>query len=119
MSNEQADAVARYFTQRGVRAFTAEQYTRQGVLDALRELRRRRSQSTEVKFLGQAAQSFARDLADVIDLPPADIATVLLAAGGAVGVLAQLHGLSGTDIAGVLQYTADDLDRAAKAGEPS
>jgi hypothetical protein len=117
MSNEHADALARYFTRRGTRAFTSEDYTRQGMLDALRELRRRQAYDPNVRFLGQAAEAIARDLTQVIDLPPADIATVLLAAGGAVGVLAELYGLSATNIAGVLQYVADDLDQAAKAGE--
>lgn len=51
------------------------------MLDALREMRRRQAHEQGVKFLGQAAQVFARDLTEVLDLPLADIATVLLAAG--------------------------------------
>jgi hypothetical protein len=114
---DNAEALARYFRRRGTPAFTTESYTREGMLDALREVRRLRSQDGEVKLLGQSAQVLVRDLNDVIDLPLADIATVLLAAGGAVGLFAELHGFNGTEIAGVLQYAADDLDQAAKAGE--
>ncbi|MFF3884112.1 hypothetical protein [Streptomyces sp. NPDC001914] len=117
MTAAHREALARYFRRRGTPAFTTESYTRQGMLDALREARRHRSGDAHVRFLGQAAATFVRDLTEVVDLPPADIATVLLAAGGAVGVFAELHGFNGTDIAGLLQYAADDLDRAAKAGE--
>lgn len=118
MSGQQASNLARYFARRGTPAFTYESYSRSGMLGALRELRQRGAHTAEVKFLGQAAEAFTRDLMEVLDLPPADVATVLLAAGGAVGVLAELHGLSATNVAGLFQYAADDLDQAAKAGEP-
>ncbi|MEU8907035.1 hypothetical protein [Streptomyces mirabilis] len=117
MRRDPSESLARYFRRRGTPAFTAEQYTRQGMLDALREMRRRQAHEQGVKFLGQAAQVFARDLTEVLDLPLADIATVLLAAGGAVGVIAELYSLEATTVAGVLQYAADDLDQQAKAGE--
>ncbi|MFF0139746.1 hypothetical protein ACFYRN_25240 [Streptomyces sp. NPDC005227] len=117
MSGQQASTLARYFARRGTPAFTYESYSRSGMLSALRELRRRGAHTSNVKFLSQVSHGLARDLAEVIDLPPADIATVLLAAGGAIGVLAEQHDLSALEVAGALQYTADDLDQAAKASD--
>ncbi|MET9122940.1 hypothetical protein [Streptomyces sp. NPDC004528] len=116
MIDDPSETLAQYFRRR---AFTAEQYTRQGMLDALREVRRTQAHESGVKFLGQAAEVFEQDLAAVVDLPPADIATVLLAAGGAIGVMAELYGLSASHVAGVLHYAADDFDRQAEAGEQS
>lgn len=117
MSGHQANTLARYFARRGTPSFTYESYSRTGMLSALRELRRRGAHTSNVKFLGQVARGLASDLAEVIDLPPADIVTVLLAVGGAAGVLAELNELSAVDLAGALQYAADDLDQRATAGE--
>lgn len=114
---DRRDALAREFARRGVRTFTREQYTRQGMLDALRENRRRNANEPHVQALGHFARTLADDLADVLDLSPADIATVLLVAGGAGGVLAELHGLRGPTLAGVIQYAADELDQRATGGE--
>lgn len=111
------DAVAADFARRGIRAITAEEYTRQGMLDALRESRRRQGDTAQARFLTEASQSLAADISEVVDLPPADIASVLLAVGGAGGVLADMYGLRGTTFAGLLQWTADELDQRAKRGE--
>ncbi|MGP4085435.1 hypothetical protein [Streptomyces sp. KR55] len=114
---DEADALARAFTERGIKAFTREQYSRQGMLDAIRENRRRNTDTARIRFLSEAARALADDITQVVDLPASDVASVLLAAGGSVGVLAELNGLRGTSVAGVLQYTADELDRRANGGE--
>ncbi|MCC9154851.1 hypothetical protein LZP81_31085 [Streptomyces parvulus] len=113
------DMLAHAFAQKGIKAFTREQYSRQGMLDALRENRRRNQRDPLARFMGEAARTMAKDLQEVVDLPAADIATVLLAAGGSVGVLAEVRGLHGTTVAGVLQCIADELDQAANGGERS
>ncbi|MFF9310157.1 hypothetical protein ACF1BS_04520 [Streptomyces sp. NPDC014748] len=113
----EAEALTREFAKRGIRAFTREQYSRQGMLDAIRENQRRYSGEPHTEFLREAAQMLADDIAEVVGLPAADIATVLLAAGGSVGVLAELNGLCGTTVAGVLQHTAEELDRRASGGD--
>jgi hypothetical protein len=115
--SEEADALARAFTERGIKAFTKEQYSRQGMLDAIRENRRRNTDTARVHFLSEAARALADDISEVVDLPASDIATVLLATSGSVGVLAELNDLRGTSVAAVLQYTADVLDRRAHGGE--
>ncbi|MGW0993476.1 hypothetical protein ACWD5V_09230 [Streptomyces sp. NPDC002523] len=117
MNDESREAVLRELTRRGRRAFTAEQYTRQGMLDAVRENRRRNASDPHVQFVGDAARHLAQEITNVVDLPPADIATVLLAAGGAGGVMAELHHLHGTTLAGMFQTAADELDQQAAGGE--
>ncbi|WDO09903.1 hypothetical protein ME763_31940 [Streptomyces murinus] len=117
MSDAEREALVRELARRGRRAFTAEQYTRQGMLDAVRENRRRHACEPSVQFAAHAAEHLAREITQVVDLPPADIATVLLAAGGAAGLMAELHHLDGTTVAGILQATADELDQQAKVGE--
>ncbi|MGV4984566.1 hypothetical protein ACVB8X_14185 [Streptomyces sp. NRAIS4] len=117
MTDARREAVIRELARRGRRAFTAEQYTRQGMLDAVRENRRRNASDPLVQFVGKAAQHLASEITAVVDVAPADIATVLLAAGGAGGVLAELHGLNGTTLAGVFQTAADELDRRVSGGE--
>ncbi|MEU9208481.1 hypothetical protein AB0D27_11140 [Streptomyces sp. NPDC048415] len=112
-------AVARALAAEGRRAFTSETYTREGMFAALREIRRSQDGDPHVEFIGQVARLLAVDIAGVVDVAPKDIASVLMAAGGAVGVLAELHGLRGTTVSGVLQYAADELDLQAKAGEQS
>ncbi|MGW4889641.1 hypothetical protein [Streptomyces murinus] len=117
MSDTDRDALVRELARRGRRAFTAEQYTRQGMLDAVRENRRRHAHDPSVQFTDHAAKHLAHEIAQVVDLPPADIATVLLAAGGAAGLMAELHHLHGTTVAGILQTTADELDQQVNGGE--
>jgi len=116
-TEDHRDAVAREFTRPGLRVFTAKQYTRQGMFDAVRESRRRNSYDPQVQFLGRLARGLADDLTDVVALPPADIATVLIAAGGAGGAIAEVNGLCGTPLAALLQYAADELDQQADGGD--
>ncbi|MET9158236.1 hypothetical protein ABZX56_10950 [Streptomyces parvulus] len=113
------DMLAHAFARKGIKAFTREQYSRQGMLDALRENRRRNQGNPHMRFMGEAAGAVANDLREVVELPAADIATVLLAAGGLVGVLAEVRGLRGITVAGLLQCIADELDQAANGGERS
>ncbi|MFI1767462.1 hypothetical protein ACH41H_36185 [Streptomyces sp. NPDC020800] len=119
MSDAAREAAIRELTRRGRRAVTAEQYTRQGMLDAVRENRRRHASHPETQAVVEAGKHLADEIAAVVDLPPADIATVLLAAGGAGGVLAELHGLPSTTLAGAFQVAADELDQRAKGGAAS
>jgi hypothetical protein len=111
------EAVARELTEQGRRAFTSETYSRDAVFAALREIRYSQDGDPNNDLLGKLACGFAEDLAGVVDVPPRDIASVLMAAGGAVGVLVELQGMSATTIAGLLQYAADELDQRARAGE--
>jgi len=111
------EAVARELTAQGRRAFTSETYSREAVFAALREIRYSQDGDPHTELLGKLASGFADDIAGVVDIPPRDIASVLMAAGGAIGVLAELHGMGGTALAGVLQYAADDLDQRAKSGD--
>ncbi|MET7776257.1 hypothetical protein ABZU94_10735 [Streptomyces mirabilis] len=119
MTAEFRAAVARDLAAQGRRAFTSENYTREDMFSALREIRHSQDGDPHVAFLGRAARVLAEDIAGVVDVSPKDIASVLMAAGGAVGVLAELHGLRGTTVSGVLQYAADELDQRARAGEQS
>jgi len=118
-SSDPRERVVRDLARQGHRAFSTDTYSRQGMLDALRELRRREAGSPAVRQLSEEARVFAADLVDVVDLPPADIATVLLAAGGAVGAFAHFRSLSPQAIATLLQYAGDDLDRQANGGAAS
>ncbi|MGW1498991.1 hypothetical protein ACWCQW_10535 [Streptomyces mirabilis] len=119
MTAEIRAAIAREMAAQGRRAFTAETYTREGMFSALREIRHSQDGDPHVAFLARHARNLANDIAGVVDVSPEDIASVLMAAGGAVGVLAELHGLRGTTVSGVLQYAADELDKRARAGEQS
>ena len=119
MTAEFREAVARELTEQGRRAFTSETYSREAVFAALREIRYSQDGDPDNDVLGKLARGFAEDLAGVVDVPPRDIASVLMAAGGAVGVLAELRGLDATTLAGLLQYAADELDQLARAGETS
>ncbi|MFE2469783.1 hypothetical protein [Streptomyces mirabilis] len=119
MTAEFRAAIARELAAQGRRAFTAETYTREGMFSALREIRHSQDGDPHVEFLARHARNLANDIAGVVDVSPEDIASVLMAAGGAVGVLAELHGLRGTTVSGVLQYAADELDQRARAGEQS
>ncbi|EST24496.1 hypothetical protein [Streptomyces roseochromogenus] len=114
--DERREAVVRDFTRRGIRTVTREQYSRQGMLDAVRENRRRHRHDSKTQWIEHAAHHVAEEIAAVVDVSLDDIATVLLAAGGVGGVLAELHGLHGTTLAGVFQTAADDLDRRANGG---
>lgn len=110
-------AVARRLNASGRRAFTAETYTRAGMFQAFREIRQSRDGDDYDQFLGTLARGLADDIAEVVDVPAKTIADVLMAAGGSVGVMAELHGLRATTICGVLQYAADELDQRAEAGD--
>lgn len=114
--DERRDAVVREFTRRGIRTVTREEYSRQGMLDAVRENRRRHRHDPKIQWIEHAAHHLAEEITALLDVPIDDIATVLLAAGGAGGVLAELHGLHGTTLSGIFQMAADDLDRRANGG---
>ncbi|MFF8406976.1 hypothetical protein ACF06P_35785 [Streptomyces sp. NPDC015684] len=111
------DALVRKLTAEGTRVFTTETYTRQGILDAVRENLRRHAQDPHMQFVAAAGRHLAQEILTVVDLPPADIATVLLAVGGAGGLLADEHDLSGGSLAGALQAAAAELDQRANGGE--
>lgn len=119
MTAERREAIARELTQQGRRVFTSENYSREDVFAALREIRYSQDGDPHTQLLNNLARSFADDIADVVDVSPRDIATVLMAAGGSIGMLAEMSGLAATTLAGVLQFAADELDQRARAGEPS
>ncbi|MEU3899797.1 hypothetical protein [Streptomyces sp. NPDC045251] len=120
MNPEEAEeAVVRAFNARGMRAVTSAQWTRQGALDVLRENRRRYADHPRMKGLEQFASELAARLTRHTDLPPKDIATVLLAAGATAGALALMHDLSGPAVTEIMQIAADDLDRQTDGGEAS
>jgi hypothetical protein len=113
------EAMARALTARGFRTLTTEQWTRQGALDALREQRRRHANEPRVRKLDEISRTLADRLTEHVDVPPEDMATVLLVAGASVGALALLNGLPGPIVSEILQVTADELDRRANGGEQS
>ncbi|MFJ6841419.1 hypothetical protein ACIQRE_01980 [Streptomyces griseoluteus] len=117
MSDDMRQALIEELKRRGRRFFTTEDYSRQGVLDALRENRRRHANEPLLQEVVHAAKHVASEIKGVVDLPAADIATVLLAAGGTIGILAEMHGLSAHALGGVLQYAGDELDQQATGGE--
>ncbi|WP_432169126.1 hypothetical protein [Streptomyces sp. 1222.5] len=117
MSDARRDALVRKLTAQGARVFTTEDYTRQGILDAVREHYRRNAADPHFQFVAAAGRHLAQEIVDVVDLPPADIATVLLAAGGAAGLMADQHALDGPTLAGALQAAAVELDQRATGGE--
>lgn len=119
MTAERREAIARELTAQGRRVFTSETYSREDVFAALREIRYSQDGDPHTQFLNDMARSFADEIAAVVDISPRDIATVLMAAGGSIGVLAEVNGIPGTALAGVLQFAADELDQRARAGEPS
>ncbi|WP_406168982.1 hypothetical protein [Streptomyces sp. NBC_00996] len=115
---ETEEAIAQALTARGFRAMTSEHWSRQGALDVVREGRRRHAGDPRVQKLGEIAATLADRLATHLDVPPEDIATVLLAAGASVGALAVMHHLPGPVISEILQVTADELDQRGTGGEP-
>lgn len=113
------EAIARTFAARGFRAVKVEEWSHAAVLEALRENRRRHANSPYTQQIGEVAAKVADEIAGLVDLPPRDVATVLLAAGGSVGTIALLHPLSGKTAAEILQFAADELDQRATRGETS
>ncbi|MFJ8348916.1 hypothetical protein ACIQ9J_21660 [Streptomyces sp. NPDC094153] len=118
MTQDQTEeAIARALRKQGLNALTSDQWTRQAVLDGLREQRRRHADSPRVQQLDEIANKLADRLIEHVDVPPEDMATVLLAASGSVGALAVMHRLSGVVVSEILQVTADVLDQRASGGE--
>lgn len=116
---EAEEAAARELTERGYRTMTSETWSRQGALDALRELRTRNRNDPLAPEMAQLASSFADRLTKHTSLAPEDIATVLLVAGASVAALAVLHDVPATAIIELLQGTAVELDDRATGGESS
>ncbi|MFF0139745.1 hypothetical protein ACFYRN_25235 [Streptomyces sp. NPDC005227] len=96
---------------------TSRQWTRQGALDALRKQRRRNADDPRLEAIDGLAAMLADRLTEFTDVLPADLATVLLVAGGSVGSLAVTDNVPGFMLAEILQAAAIMLDQAAKAGE--
>ncbi|WP_426568162.1 hypothetical protein [Streptomyces canus] len=117
--NDPREAMTRALAARGFRAIKSEDWDQQAVLSALRENRRRHANSEYTQAIGRAAEAIAAEIADLVDVPPADIAMVLLAAGGSIGMLALMQPVSAKTAAEILQFAADELDQRARAGEPS
>lgn len=116
---EAEEAAARELTACGYRTMTSETWSRQGALDALRELRIRHRDDPLASEMAQLVGSFADRLAKHTGLSPEDIASVLLVAGASVAALAVLHDVPAPVIVQILQATAVELDDRAKAGESS
>lgn len=120
MNRDEAEAATvRALAAQGVRAVTSSQWSRQGALDALREQRRRYAGDPRLEAIDGLATLLAERLTEFTDVLPADIATVLLVAGGSVGSLALTDGVPGYMLAEILQGTAEMLDRRTEAGEQS
>ncbi|MCI3277466.1 hypothetical protein [Streptomyces cylindrosporus] len=110
------EAIAQALSARGYRTMTTEQWSRQGALDVIREQRRRNADDPRVRSLDEIASRLADRLTKYVDVPAADMATVLLAAGASVGALALMHSLPGPVISEILQVTGAELDRRATEG---
>lgn len=111
------EALARELSARGYRAVTSQQWTRQINLTVVREQRRRYADHPRMQALEQYAGQLARTVAHHVQLPPQDIATVLLAAGATASFQAVTHDLPGPMVTEILQIAGDDLDRLADGGE--
>lgn len=115
--NPTPDDLARQFQAHGIRAVTSAEWTRQGNLDVVREQRRRHADHPRMKALEALADDLARHVAAHVQLPPQDIATVLLAVGAITGFQSLAHQLPGPMVTEVIQIAADLLDRQADGGE--
>ncbi|MHC3474633.1 hypothetical protein ACYF6T_38890 [Streptomyces sp. 7R007] len=113
------EAMAQALNALGFRTMTTEQWSRQGALDAIREQRRRNTNDPRVRKLEEVCSTLADRLTHHVDVPAADMATVLLVAGASVGELAIVHGLPGVVVSEIFQVTAAELDERARGGEQS
>jgi len=111
--------VFRAFAARGLNPVKGEDWDRDKVLDILRANRARHADNQYTQEISRIAASVAAEIAETVDLPAADIATVLLAAGGSVGTVALLRPMTGKSSAEILQFAAVELDNQARRGEPS
>ncbi|MCQ9186727.1 hypothetical protein KMT30_48360, partial [Streptomyces sp. IBSBF 2953] len=92
MKNEaQRDAVFRAMTARGIRPVKGEDWDRDKVLGILRENHARHAASPYTREVTRIAAAVADEITDSADMPPDDIATVLLVAGGSLATLALLR----------------------------
>jgi len=109
----------RAFIARGLAPVAGEDWDRDTVLGMLRSNRARHAGNPHTQENVRVALAAAGEIADTVDLPAADIATVLLAAGGCIGTAALLRPMTGQTVAEILQFAAVELDDRAKDGEPS
>ncbi|MFJ2004730.1 hypothetical protein [Streptomyces chartreusis] len=111
------DDAVRRLARRGIRAMNEEDWTYQGVLDMVRENRRRIADGP----LMSAVNAWSEELTEAITVrtgvAPADVAAVLLYASSWVGGLAVENGLGRDTVLSLLACAADDLDQQSKGGE--
>lgn len=119
MSSPTDDEVVKAFARRGVRAATPEAWTKQMALNAIRENRRRYAGSPALKFYEAFAAQMIETLPTVCDVDAASMSSTLMAASGQLGTFALMNPLTAVDVAQILAFVADDLDRQANGGEPS
>lgn len=111
MKNEaQRDAVVRAMTAQGIRPVKGEDWDRDTVLNMLRENHARHADNPYTQEVTRLAAKVAEEIADTVDMPPADLVTVLLAAGGFLATVALLRPMTGNAAAEILQFAALELE---------
>ncbi|MET7477950.1 hypothetical protein ABZT17_26785 [Streptomyces sp. NPDC005648] len=116
-AEQRRDAVMSAMKARGLRPIKSEDWDRDVVLQVLRENRARNAGSPYTQEVIRTAAVVANEISGLVDLPVADIATVLLAAGASVGTVALLRPVTGRTTAEILQFAAMELDQHANGGE--
>lgn len=122
MKNEaQRDAVFRAMTARGIRPVKGEDWDRDTVLGMLRENHARHADAPYTQEITRIAARLAEEITDAVDMPPADLVTVMLAAGGSLATVALLRPMTGKTAAEILQFAALELElrQRANGGESS
>ncbi|WP_137991216.1 hypothetical protein [Streptomyces vilmorinianum] len=118
MSHEHEDRIIRELESMGVRGVRACEWTPELALSVLRENRRRYAREPWMQQTDRVASMLAQQLVAETGVSPADISTVLLAAGAKLASLsignAELRAATAAEI---MQCAADDLDQQARAGE--
>ncbi|MFJ8153882.1 hypothetical protein [Streptomyces sp. NPDC094468] len=116
---EAEEAMAHELAARGYRSMTSETWSKEGALDAMREVRRRNPDDPALAEMAELASLFADKLTTFTTVAPGDISAVLVLAGASVGALAVLNGFPAEAMVQLLQLTAVELDDRAQGGERS
>lgn len=117
MSDPTDDEIIQAFAHHGVRAITPDQWTAQTALDTLRENRRRYAGSPATAMYEFFARRMIETLPAVCNTDASTMSGVLIAASGMLGMFSLANPLTGADVAQILGFVADELDRQANGGE--
>jgi hypothetical protein len=112
------DDLVKKFAEHGIRATTPADWSQQMAFDAIRENRRRYAHTPRAASYGRTAAFLVEAMSDVCDVEAADMASVLITTSALVGTVTLLSSkMTALDLAQILAFAADDLNRAANGGE--